>query len=490
VRRIPCALAPLIIVLLWSASAHAWEPVATYVHPRHGVATCLRDVGAGRFGLLGGVDRTTTSMAVLELQPDGLAATSTTGLGWLASCPAAAGSPGGGVTFGGPAITTHPGSARWRQQMHAAPAGGAAQGIGRSGPDGYDDTALAVNDAGAAVLAWIEHAEPAVGARHMAASRLLVTTRRAGSATFGPAQVLERVLPTFGENRVVAGIDGSGRATLAWIGGGRRGLNPPVLVATSDAQGAFRVRQTVRCCAISDLALTVNSDGRALLATVSGTPRLYERRPGADDFTELAPLTGDSAISPTNVALGLGPDGEAVVATTGDGGRVSFATRAPGNDFGALRDLTHPAATATISGSFALGFGGGSPSVPRDVDRSGSLSAAVSADRFAVAWIDAGSGGVGAYAAFGSVSGGVPQPERLGRAERPMPFGPFSWATARPPSHGPRTVAPRPPSTRRFPWATGASRSRAQASRRQPLRLRRRSRRRSSNAGRCTSATR
>lgn len=414
-RRIACALALLTAALLSAAPAHAWVPAATYAVPDDGVATCLRDAGAGRFGLLGPLGRTTTAIDVLQLGDGGLTPASTTTLGWLTSCPAVAGAIGGGVALGGSARADLAPTS-FDERMQAAESGAAPQPLGGRAPR-FPGTALAVNASGAAVLAWTD--QPSID--DFGSGRLLVALRRAGSTSFSAPVVLDRQLPRFVFNpKVVAGIDSAGRATVAWVGG--PGLNPDVVVATTDARGAFSVRQKLPCCLISDLALSVNPDGRALLATLSGPPQLYERRPGEATFSPLHRLAGDSAVSPMQVALALGPDGEAIVASRGDNGRVSYATRPAGGAFGPLRDLTHPPAPEGGYGEagFAILAYGGRPGVPQDDGTAGQLSAAIHGDQAAVGWRDTSPGvSSRAYASFGTVSGGLGRPEALGSPCRP-----------------------------------------------------------------------
>lgn len=418
-RRIACALAPLIVVLLWSGSAHAWAPVASYDVPNRGIATCLRDATEGRLGLAGPFRGSQSPIDVLQVEAGALRPMDRTTLGWLPTCPAVSGAPGGGVSLAGAAVPGGRRTAPGPQQTRVAAAGGPPQSLGSPRPAEFGQHALAVNASGAAVVAWSESLrDERPGSQGTSRTRLLVATRPAGSTTFGRVTVLdERVDDRFG-GEVVAGIDGTGRATLAWSTAAS-GLNPRVIVATSDTRGAFRIAQRFDDGVVSDMALVVNPDGHALLAVVSGPPVVYERLPGSQDFAPLPRLHGSSPESPWRVAAALGPGGEAVVAASDTEGRVSYASRPAGGAFGTLRDLTHPPASdgpQVSVGLVVLGRG-----APVETDRSAQLSAAVAGDQVAVAWIasDDDAGVVTANAAFGTFSGGLGQPERLGSVCRP-----------------------------------------------------------------------
>jgi hypothetical protein len=416
-RRILCALTTLSVAVGGAANATATTPVATYDLPGGDTASCLHDAQDGRFGLFGTPGRTTSPMQVLRLDGATLAPESTTELGWMTKCPALAGAPGGGVVMAG-AVSIRQGPQQWRAELRAATAGGSPQTLSAPADAGDDSPAVAVNASGAAVATWVESTFPG-DAGHPA--RLLAAVRPAGSATFGRPVVVDPALSQWQSAQPAVGIDASGRATIAWIAALKRGYNQAVAVASTDATGAFSARQTFPCCALSDVALAVDPDGRALLAAISGAPTLYERLPGQDTFTELPQLDSGAGFSPSSVVVALGADGEAVVADASDSGSVAYATRPPGGTFGARRALARGRDESSIGGAFVALTEGPGPFIPVEEQRVGHLSAAVHGDQAAVAWITDSRADqpAAAYAAFGTVTGALGAAQRLGNPCRP-----------------------------------------------------------------------
>jgi hypothetical protein len=80
-RRIVCALAPLIVVLVSSPAAQAWAPSAIHDLPIGGAGTCLRPAGVGTVAMFGAAGAKTSTNLSLRVAPGAITPGPTTTLG-------------------------------------------------------------------------------------------------------------------------------------------------------------------------------------------------------------------------------------------------------------------------------------------------------------------------------------------------------------------------------------------------------------------------
>ena len=265
----------------------------------------------------------------------------------------------------------------------------------------YDATppAVTVGPRGDAVVAWKEFRggpiDPDRSVRILAARR-----PAAPGARFGRA---EEVVPwtrhedfETGESDVAAGIDASGRVTVAWAAPAPPEARVSELSAIGVSTAApgeplrrVRVRRTLQ--GVGRLSLAVAPDGAALLATTGQEQvHVFERPTGARRFTEREPLGPDEQTA-DEAAVALGPDGAALVAwrytayddaEAGEREGVNVARRPPGGQFSApvpLWSQTRP------GGSTASAIALDDKGPPLDQSR---LRADVAADgRTTITWI-------------------------------------------------------------------------------------------------------
>jgi hypothetical protein len=201
-----------------------------------------------------------------------------------------------------------------------------------------------------------------------------------------------------------AGVDGAGRATIAWSSAGA------IRTRSAAANRRFARAQTVPGLGtdLDSLAMAVAPDGRALLAADGyDDARVAERAPGAARFAPGRRVAGASG----DLALALGDDGAAVLAAHDAGdpqAALYLSTRPPGGVFASARALASPLANGSYGSSelsFVLfgGVGDVVPATPRVVlDSDG---------RFAVSWLRGRTGApespMTPWLARGSVSGSV-----------------------------------------------------------------------------------
>jgi hypothetical protein len=369
--------------------------------PRSAVATCLRATGApGVVGLLGPLERRMSPYDLLRVSAGGVSVAGTARLGILDECPAVAADPSGHAIVAGAARLRG-----FRGVIRAALAEpgdgfGAPVDIARSGRS-QPTVAAAVSPRGDAVVAWIlvrytDRRGPPDGR-----TRVFAALRPAGG-TFGPPQPLTpwRNSSFMSMARVSAGMDASGRATVAWAQPvpNRRTLAglSTVQVAAAAPGEPFGPAQvlTRRVQDAERVTLAVAPDGRALLAhDGQGTIQVFERAGAESEFARvlrLQPRRGFSEWQQPDVAFA--PDGSALVAWAGgheeDGPRDVFVASRRG-----MGAWTAPTALQRSREDDSLGevgvilfASGGRPSPPEDSDNTG-VRAAIGPDgRYLVSW--------------------------------------------------------------------------------------------------------
>ena len=317
----------LALALLTAVPAEAARDIVVRDSPRAAVATCLRPTGTpGLVGMLGSLERRMSPYDLLRVSPGGITVTATARLGILDECPAVAADPSGNAIVAGTVRAR-----RFRGVIRAAlaePEGGFGAPIDIARTRGTQPTvAAAVSPRGDAVVAWI--VVRYTGGRRgppEGRTRVVAALRPAGGA-FGPPQFLTpwRGSSILSRASVSAGMDASGRATVAWAEPIPDRRNIPGLstveVATAEPGQRFgpahvltaRVQDTQR------VALSVAADGRALLThDGQGTIQVFERAAGGSEFARvhrLRPRRGFSEWQDPDVALAS--DGSAVVAWQG-----------------------------------------------------------------------------------------------------------------------------------------------------------------------------
>ncbi len=350
--------------------------------PVSGAATCLRATGAP-----GELMRSSpTGVRFLQVTPAGAVDTGgvTTGLPEDV-CPQVAVRPGGAgvVAQGGKGLwvaTRDPG-AGWTTPVKLG--------------DGAARVAVAVSDAGDAVVAWLE---PGSGGRFT-----VKAVRRAAGGAFGAPVALGtgRSATEYSlQGSVQAAIGAGGEAIVEWTQpAGTPGLLP-VLAAIAPAGAAFGAPQRIgEAAATAAPVLAAAPDGRALAAFWNGKAiEVAERAPGAAFAAPATVATADDPYA-TMPALAIGPGGAAVVAwqsLLSQG--VSAVSRPAAGAFGPptvlARDIRSSSFIDTLRSFLALfgltesgplGIDGATP----DSD-GGNLRAALTADgRALLTWTDA-----------------------------------------------------------------------------------------------------
>jgi hypothetical protein len=304
-----------------AAPAQAAETVLPV--DRNGVATCARDAGGGQVTLQAAATRTSSPTDLLSASPEQVERAAGTDLGRLVNCPEAA--SGGGVTvIAGFAQDEDPS----RGLVLRAAVRGDLEGfeapvtLGRVPHYDVAAPAVAVGPRGDAVIAWKQfRGEPIDEDRSV---RILAARRPAApGARFGTVEEVvgwtrqEDFID--GASDVAAGVDGNGRATIAWAVPAPPEARVSDLSAIGVSTGApgeplrpVRVRRTLQD--LGRLSLSVAPDGAALLATTGQEQaHVFERPAGSDGFTAREPL-GSEAQTADEAAVALGGDGAAIVA--------------------------------------------------------------------------------------------------------------------------------------------------------------------------------
>lgn len=429
-RRIVCALAPLIVVLISSTTAQAWVPVASYDVPGGGLATCLRDAGSGQVTLLGAFSATATPIDVLQVQGATFSVVGSTTLGRLVVCPGVG--AGGQIPMAGDVYLGRHGDGVRTAERGATLDGPPVEIADTSNVPTFT-ASVATNGAGATVVAWPQ-LEQALSADTDPALTIRVAVRPAGATAFLPAQTLATNGSLFVGN-VEVGVDDGGRATIAWVTneglpGGR------VNVVTADAGGQMGAPQVLDGADTDAVSMAESPDGRALLVTrTTGAFHVFERLPGAEQFAPVSPPPNDPARagieaidSSGAVSVALDPVGNAVIASSdGVGTDVRASVRAAGDTFApwtTLQTPPKPEDDELITGAYGaggesleLGGGGFEPekAQPPEDDDHPALSTAIGRDgSVAVAWTTQSERGLRtAHAASGSIAHGVGRGSRI-----------------------------------------------------------------------------
>ncbi len=347
----------LVFAALAPASAGAAPFDEPPLEPVTGAATCLRATGAP--GEL--VRWTSTGASFLQAGAGGVTPGAEVGAGRpLTDCPVVASQPNGAglLAF----VCQDAGAKPIVRVSLRAPGGTWSAPTTLAGAHPYAPPALAVSERGEAVLAW---AEP-VGAFQKQTYRVRVARRPAGG-TFGVPQTLATQKLTSPPDPL-AGIAANGEAIVAWAALGESGTFPLEPIGSAEAAiappgGTFSAPS--RISGVSDAALAVAPDGRALLAlTGAGKVRVAERASGQAfgapvDVADAPDLLGAAA------AVALRADGGAVVAWQGVAAQsLSAVTRTGPGAFGSPVVLAHPIPaggdpfTTALIRIFAVAFSG------------------------------------------------------------------------------------------------------------------------------------
>lgn len=408
-----------------ASAADGWRELPPVEAPA-GVATCLRDAGPGQVTLLGGFAKRHADISLLTIGDGGIAPTATTRFPGLVLCPDVA----GGADARPPLLAALGASARgervWRMRRLLADAGGRPQRLGGGSFTDFGPMTVATAGDGAAVVAWSEQRagrpRPARGEREQPL-RLLAQTRPRADAPFGRVQRLGR-----GVEESVAGIDGAGRAHVAWAHDDR-------LHVASAAPGR-PFRETLRSRPLVSPgfrpSLAVAENGRALVVGSDGSAAaVWELAPGARDWrrVRLPHVHGEE------FAVALQPGGDAVVAgyeqsydaeinlirpdgsVDGDGG-VQVARRSGTGPFSAAQELPDggPLPGATGLMLFSGRSEPGEVAPPGEWRPPGLRVALSPTGELVVTWVLGGAQGQPpvAYAAHGTLAAGLGAPRRLG----------------------------------------------------------------------------
>jgi len=414
-RRIACALAPLTVVLMASASAQAWVPSATYDLPASGAGTCLRPAGVGTVSMFGAAGATTSTNLSLRVEPGAIVPGPTTVLGWQMGC--AEPSSGAAPLLAGAVWNGH-------ATVAAVAALGASAASFPAAPDDAEVGQVTVAQAasGAAVVAWVESRLAPGGPISFSSDnapnerrRVVVAVRAPAARTFGGPIALSdwTEVPVSEPADLTAGIDDAGDVVVAWA------QAEPTAATTRLATlpaGATAPGPTRRLAGGQPPALAVAANGRALLATGNGD--VLERATPDAPFTQV-PLLGVGG--PADFAAALRPDGAAVVGRRGGAG-VSVWLRPAGGSFGDEQPLVAQADTSRESLS-TLGVGSVDdsapqrPEIPVDALEVGDLHLILADDgRVAATWSQGdreGPAPIELLAAEGRVDGTMTAPSRV-----------------------------------------------------------------------------
>jgi hypothetical protein len=181
-------------------------------------------------------------------------------------------------------------------------------------------------------------------------------------------------------------------------------------VASATPAGRFGPAQRVARSLGSRVALAVLPDGRALLAAdVPGEVQAFERLPGRTAFARVR-LHADGTAQ--DLAVALAPDGGAVIAYRNDERSVLASLRPPGGSFGRWVTVVPLARSSGDS----LTVSTTSSVAPDDAVGRGLRAALGAGGEVVLSWVDQARGHLlaTAYAAHGTLSGGMDPPQRLG----------------------------------------------------------------------------
>jgi hypothetical protein len=377
--------------------------------PVSGVATCLRVTG-----MPGELARwTKDGVELLRADAGGLTPVGSVGLGRALTCPEVAAQPNGAAIV---AVDVRGGL---RVALRDAGGGfGAPQTLPLKASPVYYGLAVAVSPRGDAVVAVLESDE------HR--SRV-VAFRRAPGGRFGAPEQLAEWRGSAAFNGIAAGIDGAGRATVAWSRAATS-IGNAIEVATAGATFSAPVR--VGTSQQFSPSLAVAPDGRVLLAFDRPGVAIAEREPGAASFG--APIVVPGAGTRGDIALALADGGTAAVAwrpdelDTHNGVRV--VTRTGTGVFGAPRDAAPGTRQSEGNGLLTAGS---SDAPPQDQSR---LGVALAGANVVLAWADQlDDGGTGvAQAATGALAGGPIARAAVGGSVRPaISIAPVALADGR-----------------------------------------------------------
>jgi hypothetical protein len=424
------ALAVTIICGAFPGTAASWRELPTQGIGHAGVATCLRAAGDGQLAVTGAVRRDATPMTLLNAEPSGFSGARSISLGVLETCPDVATNSRGDSVLAGFA----------RNPNAEPPSGGtiraAAFGpgttldstvdLGHAGPY-VIDVAVAVDEQGQAIVAWLETA-----ARDRDVLRAAVRNR---DGSWGSAfDVVKPLHLGFAIESLTAAPDQSGGFVVAWTEAiqtiGRRAPRSEIKMATIRGNAATSVVGIARGV-VSRVEARATPDGRILLVhDADGNLHLQERAPGAAGFAPLRTL-GEPGRRVYQPAVSLRADGAALLAAWSseprahrDLGLTVWMRSAPG-DFG-RGDTVLPARRVSYDASFySVDNLSGRPSPPED-PVSGKLQALLAPDGQALVtsgWYSRAKGGdtLGSILAItGGLETGMSTPERLGSPCKPV----------------------------------------------------------------------
>jgi hypothetical protein len=314
------------LALLVTVPAEAARDIVVRDSPRSAVATCLRPTGTpGLVGMLGPLERRMSPYDLLRVSPGGIAITATARLGILDECPDVASDPSGHAIVAGVVRAR-----RFRGLIRAVlaePGGGfgAPMDVART-RSSVTRVAAAVSPRVDAVVAWAVSRHRARRGLTVDRTRVIAALRPAGG-TFGPPQFLTPwrragFAPTA---TVSAGMEASGRATVAWAQAIPDRGNIPnlstVAVAAAEPGRGFGTPQliTPRVQDAYHVSLSVAPAGRALLAhDGQGRIRVFERVASGSEFVSVLRLPSRRRLSEwQDPDVALAPDGSALVAWQG-----------------------------------------------------------------------------------------------------------------------------------------------------------------------------
>jgi hypothetical protein len=350
--------------------------------------------------LLGPLERRMSPYDLLRVSAGGVSVAGTARLGILDECPAVAADPSGHAIVAGAARRRG-----FRGVIRAAlaePGGGFGAPVDiASARSSQTTVAAAVSPRGDAVVAWTVVRYTGRRGPPDGRTRVIAALRPAGG-TFGAPQPLTpwRNSSFLSLARVSAGMDASGRATVAWMQPIPARRNIPGLSTVEAAAAAPGERLgpaqvlTRRTQDTRRLALSVAPDGRALLAhDGQGMIQVFERAGGGSEFARVLRLRrrrGFSEWQQPDVALA--PDGSGLVAWAGRQEEVSrdvfVASRRGAGPWTAPAVLQRSRDDDSSFGEAGviLISSGGRPSPPEDSDNTG-VRAAIGPDgRYLVSW--------------------------------------------------------------------------------------------------------
>ena len=317
------------LALLTPASAIAAPFGEPSFLPVSGAATCLRATGAP--GEL--VRATSKGAEFLQVDPPGVRPVAALALErYTDACPTAAARTGGAgivaAIVGGQAADVH----RIATAVREPGGGWGPVNFTETSSSALSDPGVGVADRGDAVVAYATAAENVV---HIQA------IRRAPGGAFGPAEELFVRTGVASSVKVRAGMTAAGEAVVAWSFASRSSTLRGLWVSIAAPGAAFTA--PVRVGELRHglpFALAVGTDGRTLLAFLTGNDvRVAERPPGGSfgAATTVAEAPDPLGAFPT-AAVGAG--GGAVVAWARFWtGRVEAAVRSGPGAFGAARTV-------------------------------------------------------------------------------------------------------------------------------------------------------